>query len=845
MSSASPVFPGRPHLNGSKKKYSMTSVVSNHYDIQVKYIENEDQEIKFITWAVELEKDNETGLEETNVMTRIERDAREFFYQVLKKFRMDIREKIGNFISSGQILYSLAQKDWESVSQLKFVNEDGPNLILSRKTKPFSISDTGLSIKDNGEIYKVLNIIQKSTMKRMGYNEIGRHKKYYNNHPIQKTCGNTNFLILTGFKCSISKYEKKLLVNLDFNTRLLRESNLWSEVKEALNSHYSKKDMNRFLTERVVGKSFQLIHANNRIVRIEFVDDKMKISDPFPNKEFKSYADYFLKRYHKKLSDNKQWMCCESVKNYQFKEKLVDPQDIHKDHKGRYVLQMNWYPAELLRPCGLTDDMVSDFRIMREISTITKLTPQERTKKGDNFIHQNNNLQVKKGSKEKHMDFAEDLRLEIIPNSNTQQALLFTPPTIYFAKKQKLRIKLDRSNFNMKKEIYDEKRSISNWVLVYDRSKEDFVEQCVNGLIKSTKVYGIKLKKPALVLKLEQGMVRADDLYDTIMEEVPKTKIVFVFINKRNYSYDPIKLYFNKKKMPTQFYVNFNPKSKALFSTYSKLVLQMMAKLGRVLWKVDRALYSDKSNGSVLIGIDIIRKRQGHMISAVSTVSKSFDKVFNQFAFIPIDKKKASREHLAFLLSKLIKKCVKNYIKKNDKKIPDNVIIYRSGNGNSAGLLGDMAIEATMTREELKSLTKDNVGCRLAYFGVSKKMEDRFFESNGNNKVYNPRGGLIIANRVTQPERFDFFMVAQNVNQGCATPTHYFCVYNDSELTADEIYSLTYYQTFNYFNWQGPVRVPGVVKYAEKQLEQMSTILKYEKNWSDTMNLMPNKMYYL
>ena len=156
-----------------------------------------------------------------------------------------------------------------------------------------------------------------------------------------------------------------------------------------------------------------------------------------------------------------------------------------------------------------------------------------------------------------------------------------------------------------------------------------------------------------------------------------------------------------------------------------------------------------------------------------------------------------------------------------------------------------MALEATKIRAKLDALTESKAECRMLYLTVNKKMSDRFFVKNGGNKVYNPNGGLLVVDRVTQKNRFDFFMVAQQVTQGCATPTHYFAIFNDTELLADEVYSLTYYQTFNYSNWQGPVRVPAVCKYAEKQLEIMSGAYKRFKDPKKIKNALPNKLFYL
>jgi aubergine-like protein len=45
----------------------------------------------------------------------------------------------------------------------------------------------------------------------------------------------------------------------------------------------------------------------------------------------------------------------------------------------------------------------------------------------------------------------------------------------------------------------------------------------------------------------------------------------------------------------------------------------------------------------------------------------------------------------------------------------------------------------------------------------------------------NPEG-VAIVDDVVLADRINFFLVAQKVNQGTATPTHYQVVYNQSEL---------------------------------------------------------------
>lgn len=836
------LLPTRPKLKENKKKFSKTKVISNHYRFNIRNMEK-NEALFFRSWTLSFDVKSDEKTHKDDEVLPIEKDARELHDRIMLQMRHKIRSKIGYFIISGQLIYAI---DSECEDYFVIPNENGPNLILQKNPDKIDLNSLFLGFKRNSEILKLCNLVLKAKFKQLNMVELGRLKKYYEPKPVRKVCGNIAFLIMKGFSSSILPYESGLLLQLDYSTRIMREKSIWNELRSELNGNYYRKDFERFVEDRIIGRSFILKHANHRIVRIDLVDEKMKITDAFPNKNFKNYADYFLKRYQHKLGDRDQLMCCEFTKNYQFDRKSVtSPSDIMRDRRGEYVRQENWYPSELLTPCGLTDDMVKDFKIMREIATETKKSPLERSKLNSNKIAQLSGSDSG-GSKQsgKLLDFASKLKLEIDEKSNTQEALLFTPPMITFGKKAKITLKLDRSNFNMKKPIFDKKRSMSEWAFIYDDSKGYYVEECVNKLGDASKSFEIKLGHPSPVYEVDGRNIDPAELYDLILQKNKKVKLVFFFVNRRNNFYNDVKQYFSEKKMLTQFFVNYNPQRPPNLSVYSKLVLQMMAKLGKELWRVERGLYSDKGSTSMMIGIDLIRFKKGHLISATATMNRQFSKFYNQCGYVTTSTKQSTKDHNSNCISQLIKKCVKQYIKKNEKT-PQNVIVYRSGYGNARHLQDEIGYEATLIKDQLKKIDKSGDLCRLLYLCVNKRMDDRFFVKNGGNKVHNPKGGLMIVSRVTQKERFDFFMVAQQVTQGCAMPTHYFSIFNDTSLSADEIYSLTYYQTFNYFNWQGPVRVPAVCKYAEKQLELVAAASRRVKNPMSIKNAMPSKIFYL
>lgn len=164
-------------------------------------------------------------------------------------------------------------------------------------------------------------------------------------------------------------------------------------------------------------------------------------------------------------------------------------------------------------------------------------------------------------------------------------------------------------------------------------------------------------------------------------------------------------------------------------------------------------------------------------------------------------------------IAEKIKLAARRYVKHNGHP-PNIIVVYRDG-------VGESQIE-NVREKELKALLKglkeefNGKGVKLAYIIVTKRLSDRFF-IDGKQGPSNPEGGLIIDETIVKDNKFEFFMTAQCVNQGTATPTNYNVIYNDTGLKAESFYELTYYQCFQYYNWSGPLKVPSVIQMANKQ----------------------------
>lgn len=65
----------------------------------------------------------------------------------------------------------------------------------------------------------------------------------------------------------------------------------------------------------------------------------------------------------------------------------------------------------------------------------------------------------------------------------------------------------------------------------------------------------------------------------------------------------------------------------------------------------------------------------------------------------------------------------------------------------------------------------------------------------------NPDPGSVIIEDMSIDNAFDFHLVAQKVNQGTATPTHYIVGYDSSNIPQEDLVRFTYEQCYNYYNW--------------------------------------------
>lgn len=269
-------------------------------------------------------------------------------------------------------------------------------------------------------------------------------------------------------------------------------------------------------------------------------------------------------------------------------------------------------------------------------------------------------------------------------------------------------------------------------------------------------------------------------------------------------------------------------------SVATKVAIQINSKIGGMPWSVDVKL-----NNVMFIGYDVCHDTRDKSRSYGAVVATMDMRRSTRF-FSAVSAHQ-NGEELSNNLSINIIKALKEY-KLTHGTLPDRILFYRDGVGEGQT---DYVYNHELTH--ILNQLKQFYGAqpvKLAFVIVSKRINTKFFDERGGNNVVNVPPGTVVDDVVTLPERYDFFLVSQAVNQGTATPTNYNVLHDSFGLPPDKLQILTYkmchlyvskkrliccisfilctnllnsefFECFQY-NWSGTTRVPAVCQYAHK-----------------------------
>uniref|UniRef100_UPI0037E74F43 piwi-like protein 1 isoform X2 n=1 Tax=Semicossyphus pulcher TaxID=241346 RepID=UPI0037E74F43 len=624
------------------------------------------------------------------------------------------------------------------------------------------------------------NILFRRILRILSMQQIGRN--YYNpSDPLN--IPQHRLTIWPGYTTTILHYESSVMLCTDVSHKVLRSETVLDFMVN-LRQQCGNQRFPDICAKELIGL-IVLTKYNNKTYRIDDI-----AWDHTPNNTFKrgdsdiSFKNYYKTQYGLDITDGNQVLLISQVKR-------MGPAGGPPPGPAMLI-------PELCYLTGLTDKMRNDYTIMKDLSSHTKLNPEQREGRLNSFVRNiQKNVDAQAELDKWGLSFDKtllNLTGRVLPKERIFQGSRSYSPDDLTAEWAK----------EMRGLHLISSPPLDNWLLFFTRRSSNEAQSLLQTLGKVSGPIGIRLKRPV--------MVEYEDYQESLLRALqqnvgPQTQIVVVVLpSNRKDKYDSVKKYLCVDcPVPSQCVVSRTlSRPQALMTVATKIALQMVCKMGGELWSVEIPLKQ-----LMIVGIDCYhdisagRRSIGALVASLNqSMSRWYSKCVLQH----------KGQEIMDGLKKALTGALKDYLKFNGC-LPSRIIVYRDGVGDGQ-LHSVVNYEVSQILDSIKSMGHDYMP-KLSVVVVKKRISTRFF-ARFQGKVNNPPPGTVVDLEVTRPEWYDFFIVSQAVKSGSVSPTHYNVVYDTSGLKPDHMQRLTYKLCHMYYNWQGIIRVPAPCQYAHK-----------------------------
>ncbi|XP_076274954.1 piwi-like protein Siwi [Rhynchophorus ferrugineus] len=706
----------------------------------------------------------------------------------LNQYRVDFKPELDN------------TKTRRALVRRAFVNKlssgilfDGAALYTPTKLQPdpleLAVADDDnvkylVSIRLVGEVnwgdwhyLQIFNLIVRRCLESLEFKLLGRN--YFD--PMYKvTIPQYNLELWPGYITSMRQHEKQIMLNIDLNFKVLRTDNVYDLLLECQNDRNARKEFQ----QRVMG-CIVMTYYNNKTYRIDDVD-----YDQNPDSKFKkrdgteiSYRQYFEERYRVRITRNNQPMLISRSK----------PREIRAGMPEIVMLV-----PQLCTMTGLTEKQRENFQLMKSLSEHTRIGSSARMNKLREF-----SAKLQKCPKAIEELKKWDLKL-------AQDLVQFTGRVL---PQETL---AGGSGSLMPGPRADWTGNLKTATMFAPAKLDALVVVCPVRLKKATGEFVASIQQVARVMKFQISGVKTVDLGDDRaqsylggLEYAMSTlhaQLVFVVLTSNSHDkYTAVKkkCYVNRA-MPCQVAVA-KTVQKNNRSVAMKIAIQMNCKLGGSPWG------STMPRFTMVVGYDVCRDTANKGKSFAGMVA-SIDVGCSQYFSMAVEH--AQEQELSSNIAAFVTLACEHFQSRNGV-YPERIVVYRDGVGDGQ-IKYVKEHEVELLKEKLKSdLFKDRA-LKLAFIIVSKRINTKIFRAQADGLSSNPPAGTVVDDVITLPERYDFFLVSQCVNQGTVAPTSYNIIEDTLGIDANRIQRFTFKLTHMYFNWSGTIRVPAPCQYAHK-----------------------------
>lgn len=695
---------------------------------------------------------------------RIDFNPPEDIMGVKRGLLRDHKDKIGAYVFDGTMMFTPNTIIGKEMKLMSKKRDETPVELTIRHVRVLEYGDA--------QYTQLFNILIRQTLRALDLKLLGRN---YFDPAAKEDIPQYRLEVWPGWDTSMRQMENDIMLCVELSHKVLRKETVLDAWEQCRN------DKRKF--EAQMTNSIVLTKYNNKTYRVDDIQYDVTPCSTFPMKgENVSYIDYYQKKYNETIRNRNQPM-------------IVHKSKLRELRAGQS--EIIYLVPELCYLTGLSDDMRADFRLMKPLGEITRVRPRERVAKFNVFRKRIENSEAKEVLK--RWELALDTNLARV------QGHILPPDSIIFSDPLKpFPVGPDANWTTPTRSSVFRAPNLERWCVLTTGFMMADTENFLQLINKAAQGMRFKVNRPNVcTLQNDRAQSYALEL-DKIVSENQYQLIMAIIPNNQADRYNSI-----KRKcaidwgVPSQVIVKKNLASKGALTIATKVAIQLCCKIGGAPWSVAVPL-----KGLMVLGFDVTHDSDLKGSSYGALVASIDPQMSSWFSRVSPHR---SGNELSNDIAVSVVHALHKYRERNNA-VPVAILMYRDGVGE--GQINQVIEhELDQIQKAIADLNMYEANkIPLSFVIVTKRISTRIMTDSDN-----PMPGSVVDDVITSPERYDFFLVSQSVNQGTVSPTYYNVIHDTvPQFNPDRLQRITYKMCHLYYNWSGTVRVPAPCQYAHK-----------------------------
>jgi len=462
----------------------------------------------------------------------------------------------------------------------------------------------------------------------------------------------------------------------------------------------------------------------------------------------------------------------------------------------------------------------------------TAVNPLDRQKKILEGLRANNDLF-------RNDPYAKEFGINVAGSMSQIKGRILAPPSIAYSQTKPTGAKLAdvKTTIDPKKPgswqqpkgmSYCDGKVLKTWaVLDLARTPPDEYSMFLQALARVGQENGLTITcNPADMWKEVAEPTQVERALGNIVESYAKDKIalqmvVVILPFKGGHVYDKVKhLGDVRHKVPTQCVIKknlFKPGGGVNFQVLGNLCLKINSKLGGI----NHVLHSTSrppilKRPIMIMGADVTHPAPEHKGSkpSIAAVVASIDPRASRYEVQVRVQATEQNEEVIHDMKEVTMTLLKRFKEETNGRKPEKIVMFRDGVSEGQFLIV-LAKELCAIRAACTELEQDYKP-EITYVVVQKRHHTRFFPADNNqyHKNNNALAGTVVDQGINHPTEGDFYLLSHEGIQGTSRPCHYQVLWDDSNLSADALETLSYYLCHLYSRCTRSVSYPTPTYYS-------------------------------